>query len=162
MAAAESGQFALRVMRVVARLNPNKARWQPLLTVVLTMRMDHDWQPADILSLVGGYALEKLALGRRFTSMTAVHIPGEQFSRRRPDAHAVVLARVHWAPGWGEIHTDLTAKTAQAAFQAEWEAYRDTWPATVSCIFSKYRPRRLSGSGRCGREPEAIGSNRRR
>ena len=106
-----------------ARIKPH----QRLLAVVLTMRMDHDWQPADILSLVGGYALERLALERRLTSMTVVHMPGDELSARRPHAHIVVLARVHRASGWGALHPDLTAKNAQAAFQAEWEAYRDTW-----------------------------------
>jgi hypothetical protein len=106
-----------------AKIKPH----QKLLAVVLTMRMDHDWQPHDILSLVGGYALEKLALERRLTSMTVVHMPSEELSARRPHAHVVVLARVHRASGWGAIHPDLTAKTAQGLFQAEWEAYRDTW-----------------------------------
>ena len=100
---------------------------QRLLAVVLTMRMHHDWQSADILSLVGAYALERLALQRRLTSMAVVHMPGEELSARRPHAHVIVLARVHRASGWGEVHQDLTAKNAQAAFQAEWEAYRHTW-----------------------------------
>lgn len=37
---------------------------QKLLAVVLTRRFPYSWQPADILSLVGMYALEKLALHR--------------------------------------------------------------------------------------------------
>ncbi|MEK9209637.1 S8 family serine peptidase [Sphingomonas sp. 2378] len=36
---------------------------QKLLAVVLTMKFDHGWQPSDILSLVGAYALKHLALG---------------------------------------------------------------------------------------------------
>ena len=100
---------------------------QRLLAVVLTMRMDHDWLPADILSLVGGYALEKLALERRLTSLAVVHMPSDELSARRPHAHVIVLARIHRASGWGALHQDLTAKDAQAVFQAEWEAYRDTW-----------------------------------
>ena len=106
-----------------AKIKPH----QRLLAVVLTMRMDHDWLAADILSLVGGYALEKLALERRLTSMTVVHMPGDELSARRPHAHVMTLARVHRASGWGALHPDLTAKRAQAAFYAEWEAYRDTW-----------------------------------
>jgi hypothetical protein len=100
---------------------------QRLLAVVLTMRLDHDWLASDILSLVGGYALERLALERRLTSMTVVHMPADELSARRPHAHVVVLARVHRASGWGALHPDLIAKSAQAAFQAEWETYRDTW-----------------------------------
>ncbi|MDF2496106.1 hypothetical protein [Sphingomonas sp.] len=106
-----------------AKIKPH----QRLLAAVLTMRMDHDWQPADILSLVSGYALEKLALERRLTSMTVVHMPGEELSGRRPHAHVIVLARVHRASGWGAMHPDLIAKKAQGKFQAEWEAYRDIW-----------------------------------
>ncbi len=106
-----------------AKIKPH----QRLLAVVLTMRMDHDWQPADILSLVGGYTLEKLALERRLTSMIVVHMPGDELSARRPHAHVVTLSRVHRASGWAELHPDLTAKAAQAAFAAEWEAYRDSW-----------------------------------
>jgi hypothetical protein len=106
-----------------AKIKPH----QRLLAVVLTMRMDHDWQPHDILSLVGGYALEKLALERRLTSMTVVHMPADELSARRPHAHVIVLARVHRASGWAALHPDLIAKNAQAAFQAEWETYRDTW-----------------------------------
>ncbi len=76
-----------------AKIKPH----QRLLAVVLTMRMDHDWQPADILSLVGGYTLEKLALERRLTSMIVVHMPGDELSARRPHAHVVTLSRVHRA-----------------------------------------------------------------
>lgn len=90
---------------------------QKLLAVVLTYRFPHSWQPADILSLVGTYALEKLALQRRLTSMTVVHMPGDELSARRPHAHVVCLSRVHRSSGWGEVHPDLTAKNAQLDFQ---------------------------------------------
>ncbi|KZE16079.1 MULTISPECIES: hypothetical protein [Sphingomonas] len=100
---------------------------QKLLAVVLTYRFPHSWQPADILSLVGKYALEKLALQRRLTSMTVVHMPGDELSARRPHAHVVCMARVHRSSGWGEVHPDLVAKTAQARFQQEWEDFYDVW-----------------------------------
>lgn len=106
-----------------AKIKPH----QRLLAVVLTMRMDHDWPPADILSLVGGYSLDKLALERRLTSMVVVHMPGDELSARRPHAHVVVLARVHRASGWGTLHPDLVAKNAQTSFKTEWEAYRAEW-----------------------------------
>ncbi len=121
--AIDAGAFETIFHGYDAKIKPH----QRLLAAVLTMRMDHDWQPADILSLVGGYALEKLALERRLTSMTVVHMPGEELSGRRPHAHVIVLARVHRASGWGAMHPDLIAKTAQGKFQAEWEAYRDLW-----------------------------------
>jgi hypothetical protein len=98
-----------------------------LLAVVLTMRFPHSWQPADILSLVGMYTLEKLALQRRLTSMTVVHMPGDELSARRPHAHVVCMARVHRSSGWGEVHPDLVARTAQARFQQEWEGFYDVW-----------------------------------
>ncbi|WP_294240146.1 hypothetical protein [Sphingomonas yabuuchiae] len=100
---------------------------QKLLAVVLTMRFPHSWQPADILSLVGTYALEKLALQRRLTSMTVVHMPGDELSARRPHAHVVCLSRVHRSSGWGEVHPELTARNAQLDFQQEWEAFYDIW-----------------------------------
>lgn len=106
-----------------ARIKPH----QKLLAVVLTMRFDHGWQSADILSMVGMYALQHLALERRLTSLTVVHMPGDELSARRPHAHCLVLARVHRASGWGELHRDLVAKDAQANFEAEWEAFRDEW-----------------------------------
>ncbi|WP_066781031.1 hypothetical protein [Sphingomonas sp. CCH5-D11] len=106
-----------------AKIKPH----QKLLAVVLTMRFAHDWQAADILSLVGAYALQHLALERRLTSMTVVHSPGDELSARRPHAHCIVLARVHRASGWAELHRDLTAKDAQARFQQEWQAFHDTW-----------------------------------
>jgi hypothetical protein len=106
-----------------ARIKPH----QKLLAVVLTMRFGHDWQAGDILSLVGAYALRHLALERRLTSCVVVHMPGDELSARRPHAHCVVLARVHRASGWGELHRDLVAKDAQTTFQAEWEAFRDEW-----------------------------------
>ncbi|MGJ3628154.1 hypothetical protein AB5I41_16480 [Sphingomonas sp. MMS24-JH45] len=81
-----------------ARVKP----YQKLLAMVLTMRFDHGWQATDILSMVGMYALQHLALERRLTSLTVVHMPGEELSARRPHAHCVVLARVHRASGWGE------------------------------------------------------------
>ena len=90
---------------------------QKLLAVVLTMRFPHSWQPADILSLVGKYTLEKFALQRRLTSMTVVHMP----------SHVVCMARVHRSSGWGEVHPDLIAKTAQMQFQQEWEQFYDIW-----------------------------------
>lgn len=100
---------------------------QKLLAVVLTMRFPHSWQPADILSLVGMYALDKLALQRRLTSMTVVHMPGDELSARRPHAHICCLARVQHASGWAQVHPDLTAKAAQLDFQREWEAFYDVW-----------------------------------
>ncbi len=100
---------------------------QKLLAVVLTMRFPHSWQPADILSLVGTYALEKLALQRRLTSMTVVHVPGDELSARRPHAHVVCLSRVHRSSGWGEVHPELTARNAQLDVQQEWEAFYDIW-----------------------------------
>lgn len=100
---------------------------QKLLAVVLTMRFPHSWQPADILSLVGKYTLEKLALQRRLTSMTVVHMPGDELSARRPHAHVMCLSRVHRSSGWGEVHPDLVARTAQARFQQEWEGFYDVW-----------------------------------
>lgn len=100
---------------------------QKLLAVVLTMRFPHSWQPADILSLVGMYTLEKLALQRRLTSMIVVHMPGDELSARRPHAHVVCLSRVHRSSGWGEVHPDLVARTAQARFQQEWEGFYDVW-----------------------------------
>ena len=106
-----------------ARVKPH----QKLLAVVLTMRFGHDWQPADILSMVGAYALRHLALKRRLTSLTVVHMPGDELSARRPHAHCVALARVHRASGWGELHRDLVVKDAQVNFQAEWETFRDEW-----------------------------------
>lgn len=106
-----------------ARVKPH----QKLLATVLTMRFDHGWQPADILSIVGAYALRHLALERRLTSLTVVHMPGDELSARRPHAHCVALARVHRASGWGELHRDLVAKDAQMTFQTEWEAFRDEW-----------------------------------
>lgn len=106
-----------------ARIKPH----QKLLAVVLTMRFDHGWQAADILSLVGTYALQHLALERRLTSLTVVHMPGDELSARRPHAHCVVLARVHRASGWGELHRDLVANDAQAAFDSEWSAFREEW-----------------------------------
>ena len=106
-----------------ARIKPH----QKLLATVLTMRFDHGWQAADILSMVGAYALRHLALERRLTSLTVVHMPGDELSARRPHAHCVVLARVHRASGWGELQRDLVAKDAQAAFEAEWKAFRDEW-----------------------------------
>jgi hypothetical protein len=106
-----------------ARIKPH----QKLLATVLTMRFDHGWQAADILSLVGAYALRHLALERRLTSLTVVHMPGDELSARRPHAHCVTLARVHRASGWGELHRDLVVKDAQAAFQTEWEAFYDEW-----------------------------------
>ena len=99
---------------------------QRLLAVVLTMRFDHDWQAADILSVVGAYALDKLALARRLTSLVVVHMPADEISPRRPHAHCVTLARVHRASGWGEQHADLH-EDAQEDFQEEWEAFRDEW-----------------------------------
>lgn len=100
---------------------------QKLLAIVLTMRFPHRWQPADILSLVGTYTLEKLALQRRLTSMTVVHMPGDELSARRPHAHVICMARVHRSSGWGEVHPDLVAKTAQTQFQQEWEQFYDIW-----------------------------------
>ena len=100
---------------------------QKLLAVVLTYRFPHSWQPADILSLVGMYVLEQLALKRRLTSMTVVHMPGDELSARRPHAHVVCLSRVHRSSGWGEVHPDLIAKTAQTRFQQEWEQFYDVW-----------------------------------
>lgn len=100
---------------------------QKLLAVVLTYRFPHSWQPADILSLVGMYVLEHLALKRRLTSMTVVHMPSDELSARRPHAHVVCLSRVHRSSGWGEVHPDLTAKNAQLDFQQEWEAFYDIW-----------------------------------
>jgi hypothetical protein len=100
---------------------------QKLLAVVLTYRFPHSWQPADILSLVGMYVLEKLALQRRLTSMTVVHMPGDELSARRPHAHVVCLSRVHRSSGWGEVHPDLTARNAQLDFRQEWEAFYDVW-----------------------------------
>ncbi|MCT8003188.1 hypothetical protein NZL82_15020 [Sphingomonas sanguinis] len=100
---------------------------QKLLAVVLTYRFPHSWQPADILSLVGMYALEKLALQRRLTSMTVVHMPGDELSARRPHAHVLCLSRVQRSSGWGEVHPDLVAKTAQTQFQQEWEQFYDIW-----------------------------------
>ena len=63
----------------------------------------------------------------RLTSLTVVHMPGDELSARRPHAHCVVLARVHRASGWGELHRDLVANDAQAAFDSEWSAFRDEW-----------------------------------
>lgn len=100
---------------------------QKLLAVVLTMKFSHDWQSGDILSIVGAYALEKLALGRSLTSMAVVHMPGEELSGRRPHAHCVVLARVHRASGWCELHRDLVSKNAQTLFRDEWRAFEAEW-----------------------------------
>lgn len=100
---------------------------QKLLAVVLTMKFSHDWQSADILSMTGAYALEKLSIERRLTSMVVVHTPSEELSRRRPHAHCVVLARVHRASGWGELHHDLVSKKAQELFRDEWQAFQATW-----------------------------------
>ncbi|RDE06406.1 hypothetical protein [Sphingomonas aracearum] len=100
---------------------------QKLLAVVLTMSFDHGWQASDILSMAGAYALEHLALERRLTSLTVVHMPADELSARRPHAHCVVLARAHRASGWGELHRDLTGKDAPTIFQAEWQAFRDAW-----------------------------------
>lgn len=98
---------------------------QKMLAVVLTMHFDHDWPVTDILPLVGAYALDRLALARRLTSLTVVHRPGDELSSRRPHAHCVVLARSHRASGWGEIQSDIAAKDAAGRFHADWAAFRD-------------------------------------
>lgn len=95
--------------------------------LILTLRFSLDHTRHDMFDLGYAFALERLARGRRLSTMVVLHVPGESVSRSLPHVHLVSLARTHSASGFGAYDEEVFCDAGQKVLFDEWQAFSHRW-----------------------------------